>query len=79
MSNRFDFEQQLMQCWHITDDLNTVMKSVDGMKMDAKDKDTLLNMLIGLRTLYDCRFTETLDMFGDMIREGTILNPTPYV
>lgn len=77
--NRFELEQQFMECWHITSDIETVIKSIDNMEIEATDKDTLLNMLIGLRTLYDYRFAQTLDTFGELVKKKVILNPTQHV
>lgn len=76
MSNRFDFEELIFKCWHVTDDIDTVVKFTDGIDLNAIDKDKLQNMLIGMSALYNHRFNELMDMFGELVRNRTILGPS---
>jgi len=32
----------------------------------------LLNMLVGMRTLYDQRFSNTMNLFAELIRKGDV-------
>lgn len=66
--DRFEFETQLFQCWHITEDIDTVIKSTDNMVIDAKARDELLNMLIGLRVLYHNRFSHMFELFEELVK-----------
>lgn len=61
--DRFDMEEQIMQCWKVVDDINTITKATDYMEIKPKDLDRLQNMLIGLKTLYDFRFQILFDTF----------------
>jgi len=72
--DRFLLEQYIMQCWHVTDDVDVVMDYLEGVKMDAKDLDTLLNMLSGMKAIYNQRFDMTFRLFEELVRKGDIKN-----
>jgi len=65
--DRFDLEQQLLECWRITDDIKTVLKITE-----AEDIDRTQNALIGLREIYEQKFNDLWDTFEIMIREKRI-------
>jgi hypothetical protein len=69
MYNRFDFEDNLMKCWHVTDDINLLVKMVGDIEMDVKHQDKLMNILIGMRELYNQRFSETFNLFEELVHE----------
>ena len=73
--DRFDFEQQLMDCWRITDDIRDAS---EGLLEGNLNTDETSNILIGLRQLYELKFNKLWDMFEGVImpivRENTILN-----
>lgn len=58
MSDRFDLEQQIMQCWGIVDELDFVMDAVE-----EGDNDKTLNILIGLKELYARKFDKMFNTF----------------
>ena len=49
MSDRFDFEQQIMECWKITDEIRTV---AEGITEHDLTSDQIASMLFGLK--WDC-------------------------
>jgi regulator of replication initiation timing len=73
--DRFDFEQQLMDCWRITDDIRDASEALLEGNLNT---DETSNILIGLRQLYELKFNKLWDMFEGVImpivRENTILN-----
>lgn len=69
MSDRFNFEQQLMNCWCITEDLDTLYKLPDIRLMSD---DELANALLGLKTMYQMKFELLFDTFERMVRDGNI-------
>lgn len=75
MTDRFDFEQQLMKCWHVTDDIGTIISFIEDSKIDPKTADTLLNMLIGMQALYNHKFSDLLDTFSLLIKQGAFPRP----
>jgi hypothetical protein len=47
--NRFDLEQDILNCWHVTDDIDTLLTGyLDGPEMSQDD---VANVLLGLKTL----------------------------
>lgn len=75
MSDRFDFEQQIMKCWNVTDDIDYIAQYVSNLHMDAKDQDKVMNMLLGLKDMYDVKFQYMFDTFERMIKDGQINTP----
>lgn len=67
MSNRFDLEQQIMQCWGIVDELDYVMEAVE-----EGDEDKIFNLLIGLKELYSRKFDKMFDTFEQCIKKGEL-------
>jgi hypothetical protein len=74
MADRFDFENMVMRCWNVTDDIKTISTFVGASHMLAAEQDKLLNMLIGVETLYNERFHTLMHMFSAMVRDGVITN-----
>ena len=73
--DRFDFEQQLLQCWRITDDIKDVS---EGILEGDLNTDDAANILIGVRHMYELKFNKLWDMFEhpimDIVRENKMLN-----
>ena len=63
--DRFDFEQDIFDCCHIIDDL----KQLHSMVCENEDtsKDDIANVLGGMFTLYDDRFSQLMDTFEHLI------------
>ena len=75
--DRFLLEQKLLDCWHVTDDINTVAEYIgENPDIPAKERDLLLNMLVGMQELYHLKFNSTLDLFGELVQNRTIKSPT---
>jgi hypothetical protein len=78
MKDRFDLEQDIMNCWGITDDLQLLLRLVDEGKYDSlspSDTDDLANILMGLCHVYGMKFNRLFDTFGDCIEELTPPEP----
>lgn len=69
MSDRFDFEQQIMKCWNVCEDIDAIYRMSD---IRAMSEDELANALLGLKTMYNLKFEVLFDMFESMIKEGKI-------
>jgi hypothetical protein len=67
--DRFDFEQSLMKCWNITEELDTI--AAGALEYDWS-KDQIANSLIGLKVIYDLKFNQLFDMFERGVRERKI-------
>ena len=70
MSDRFDFEQQIMKCWNITEEIELLNEQV--LEDDTFTKDQISNYLLGLHTIYEVKFNKLFDQFSDMVKEGKI-------
>ena len=78
MKDRFDLEQDMMNCWGITDDLQQLLELVDAGKYDSlspSDTDELANILMGLKTVYEMKFEKMFDTFKHCIEELTPPEP----
>ena len=65
--NRFDLEQEIMNCWRVTDDIDSVAHFVGEIEMDAKDQDAILNMLLGIKELYSVKFNVLFQTFDELV------------
>lgn len=70
--NRFDFEEMIMRCWNVTEDIDRVCDILEETTMEARDQDRLFNVVIGMRELYDYKFSKLFEAFEQMIKEGKI-------
>ncbi len=62
MSDRFDFEQQIMSCWGVVDDIKLLAKR--GVEQDDFN---------ALAQVYHHKFEELFEQFEAMIKEGKML------
>ena len=63
MSDRFDLEQGIMNCWNVCDDIQLLLDSWDKLDEDGKQ-----NFLIGLKQMYQLKFERTFEQFEDCLR-----------
>ena len=62
MTDRFDLEQSIMQCWNVCDDIQLYLDMYDSM-----DEDQRMNYLIGLKQMYHMKFERTFNQFQECI------------
>ena len=69
--NRFDLEQEIMDCWKVTDDINMVTKhfidSPQWKGMSAELADAIMNKYFAIAELYELKFQNLFDTFVDCI------------
>jgi hypothetical protein len=70
MTDRFDLEQQILDCWHVTDDLNILLEHI--MESDNLDKDGISNIVLGMKELYNLKFQRCFDTFETMLQDKKI-------
>ena len=58
MTDKFDFEEDMMNCWHVVDDMKQLATMVTDRDASSKD---IANVLEGLQVLYNDRFTQFVD------------------
>jgi len=75
MSDRFDFEQQILKCWNVTDDIGEI---TEGILEHDLTGDQIANALFGIQQLYELKFNKLWDLFEDvhmnLVRENKMLN-----
>jgi hypothetical protein len=68
--DRFLFEEMIMQCWHVTDDVDTIASYVADSEIPAKHQDEIMNMLFGIKSIYNQRFNDTMNLFNELVENG---------
>jgi hypothetical protein len=66
MSDRFDFEQQILKCWNIIDDLKELDEGLfEGwLKFD---QDNVSNHILGVANTYEIKFNKLWNLFEDVM------------
>ena len=67
--DRFDFEQKILQCWGVVEDIETLYKQFDRSKLS---EDEIQNALLGLMTIYEFKFQQMFDLFSKLVEQGKI-------
>ena len=70
--NRFDFEQQIMECWNVTSDLKVVTEYLLDAPLEAGREDKIANMLMGMEQLYQVKFDKLFKQFEELVHEGKL-------
>ena len=68
--DRFELEQQILDCWHIVDELKTLSEAVCDNNLST---DQTANILTGLQQLYQLKFDklfQTFEKFEDRTEAG---------
>jgi hypothetical protein len=77
MSDRFDFEQQIVKCWSVVDDLKDLDEGLFEGWLTC-DQDNVSTHLLGIANSYDVRFHKLWNLFEtvhmNMVRENKMLN-----
>ena len=69
MKNRFDFEQEIMQCWNIVEELKVLHEGVFERDLT---RDQICNILLGLGEIYQLRFEILFDTFEQLVSKREI-------
>ena len=72
MSDRFELEQQILDCWHVTKDINDVFEYVCDGPQEPNREDKIANMLLGMMELYDYKFDKLFRIMEKMVNESKI-------
>ena len=67
--DRFDFEQQIMECWNVTTDIRTAAEYLLDAPLEVDREDKLANMLMGIEALYNAKFDKLFRQFEHLVRE----------
>jgi hypothetical protein len=67
--DRFEFEQQIMECWNVTTDIRVVSEYLMDAPLEAGREDKIANMLIGIEALYEAKFDKLFRQFEQLVCE----------
>ena len=70
MKDRFDFEQDIFECWHVVNDIKQLYEMASDRGASTED---IANVLLGMHTLYDDRFHQLMTSFEHLIKVGDSL------
>ena len=68
--NAYDLEQQIMECWRITDDVSVLTEEI--LEGDLT-KDNIVNVLTGLEQLYAIRFNKLFRTYEQLLAERKLI------
>ena len=69
MNDRFDLEQQIMACWNVTSDIETLFEGVIESDMTP---DQITNILLGMKQLYELKFDKLFNTFEQLMKDDII-------
>lgn len=69
MGDRFDLEQQIMACWNVTSDIDTLFEGVMESDMTT---DQIANVLLGMKQLYELKFDKMFRTFEQLTKDESI-------
>lgn len=77
MNDRFDFEQQIVKCWSVVDDLKDLDEGLFEGWLEF-NKDEISNHILGVANSYDIKFHKLWELFDGvhmkLVRENRMLN-----
>ena len=65
--DRFDLEQEIMECWNVTKDIQNFYHAQETMNQDQQQ-----NYLLGLEQIYEVKFNKLWETFEQCIRNKQI-------
>ena len=74
-SKQFDLEQQIMECWNITTDLDSLFEECcEGY--DSMTVDKVSNITLGMKDLYEIKFNKLFRTFEGFLADYYDLRKT---
>lgn len=77
----FDLEQQILQCWIVTDDIEMLYKHFGDHPrfagLDPKAEDEMMNLMLGLKSLYALKFETMWKTFEEVAKEYHVRGKRP--
>ena len=67
MADRFDLEQQILECWKVIEDIELLYENLESM-----DDDELMNYLLGLQSMYKLKFNRVWTTFEQLVNDKKI-------
>jgi predicted nucleic-acid-binding protein len=76
MTDRFDLEQQILNCWSVVDDIKTLRWQImenNSEKSITAMTDKVDNYLLGLEHIYQAKFEYMFHVFETLIQDKKII------
>ena len=67
MADRFDLEQQILECWKVIEDIELLYENLESM-----DDDERMNYLLGLQSMYKLKFNRVWATFEQLVNDKKI-------
>ena len=67
MKNRFDLEQEFMECWSMTEDLQSLYELCEQIT-EPTLADQFANSILGIKSVYDTRFQRAWKTFEEVVQ-----------
>lgn len=64
MKTRFDLEQEILQCWGVTTDIDVLYNSISNKDLT---KEQICELLKAIKILYDLKFESMFNTFESVI------------
>ena len=68
MSNIYELEAHIMDCWSVCNDLETVFKQIGDGERDPTP-DEVMNALMGMQQVYQWKFEQMFYKFEQTLKE----------
>ena len=72
MKDRFDFEQDIFECWHVVSDIKQLYEMASDR---GASKEDIANVLLGLHTMYEDRFHQLMTSFENLLTQDSFPKP----
>lgn len=64
---QFDVEQQILDCWAVTNDIDVV---VEAIRREQVTSEQVVQLLVGISSLQQLKFDKLFLLFSQMVDEG---------
>ena len=68
MADRFDLEQQILECWKVIEDIELLYENLASM-----DHHKRMNYLLGLQSMYKFKFNRVWATFEQLVNDKKII------
>ena len=65
MAKLYDLEPMILDCWRVTNDLESVFRQIGDGERDPT-QDELMNALIGLQQVYQWKFEQLFNKYEEL-------------
>jgi hypothetical protein len=68
MAKLYDLEPMILDCWRVTNDLESVFRQIGDGERDPT-QDELMNALIGLQQVYQWKFEQLFNKYEEVMHD----------